>query len=119
MKQRLSLSGWRLSVDGFSLSYTQDGVSHSTSFDPCATCAFFKDCTLIEDFTQDSNGEPVILYTDGNEPQGYGYELWHRFAKSFPLCDELAFALLEYKISREESEAFQTRVESLLAPLAA
>jgi hypothetical protein len=119
MKQRLSLTGYRLSLDGLTLSYTKNSIYYCASFDPCATCAFLQQASAIEDFTLDKNSEPVILYSDNNEPQGYGFELWHQFVKSFPLCEKLAFLLLEYKIQREEHAQFQATVNHLLSPLAA
>lgn len=119
MKQNLSLLGWRLSLDGFTFSYTKNGVYFSASYDPCAFCNFLKEAGQIEEFAQDENGEPVILLSAPEHPLGYSYSQWFEVARSYPLCDKLAFSLLQFKIERESHQQFQATVNSLLSPLAA
>lgn len=111
--------GYRLSLDGLSLSFTRNSIVHTVSFDPCATCAFLMEAGQIEDFTQDANREPVILYTDEKSPDGYNGELWQDFVHYFPLTKEMAFALVQFKVERGNHARFQATVNHLLSPLAA
>src|SRR5437868_4699734 len=89
------ISGYAFSLEGLKISFTKDRQRTTLSFDPLSTCDILKATGLIEDFTSDKNAEPVILYTDSQEPQGYGYELWYRFIKSFPVTMDLLQSILE------------------------
>ena len=115
----LTISSFGLSLEGLQLSYTLDSQTTTVQFDACATCTLLKAAGIIEDFTTDRNGEPVILYSDSYEPAGYGYELWHRFVHSFPISLRIAEMIIEY---REETTARQktiAQINYLLSPLQA
>lgn len=82
--------------------FTINGLTvENYSFCPKATCDLLQQMGLIEDFTTDRNGEPVILYADSKENQGFGYCLWHDFIKSFFINERVAEMVLEYKTSTE------------------
>jgi hypothetical protein len=119
MKQKLSLLGWRLSLDGFTLSYTKNSIYYCASYDPCAFCNLLKEAGQIEEFAQDENGEPVVLFSAPEHPLGYTYAVWTEVAHYFPMCDKMAFGLLQFKIERENHQRFQATVNNLLSPLAA
>lgn len=80
----LALIGYSLNYGGLQLSWTSHGQKFFLIYDPCATCEFLKGLRIIEDFTLDKNGEPVIMFTDSNKPEGYGFALWCSFIKSYP-----------------------------------
>jgi hypothetical protein len=108
-----------LTIDGLTLIYSVNGQKITAKYDAPATCDLLKNAGLIEDFTTDSNGEPVVLFSDNNTPVGYGYELWCDFIKSFPFCDRVAEMLAEY---RENYKAFARiigKCNYLLHPLQA
>lgn len=119
MLQFIQINSFSLTITGLQIHYTKDGVNFHNSYDPLATCNVLKDAGLIEDFTMDKNGEPVFLYSDSNEPQGYGYELWCYFIKSFPMGSEVAQMLIEFKEGREVYNTVMTQINYLLYPLKA
>src|SRR2546423_15024471 len=101
------ISGYSFSLEGLKISYTKDGEKFTLTLDSKASCQAFKECGFIEDFTiQDSTGEPVILFTDDQQPLGYGYQLWHDFIKSFPLNMSLLISVLESRQEKKEAELF-------------
>lgn len=83
-------------------SFTITGLTVGNhSFDPCATVDLLVQMGLVEDFSIDRNGEPVILYCDNKEDRGYGFCLWHEFVKTFFINERVAEMVLEYKTSSE------------------
>ena len=115
----ISINSFSLTIAGLQISYAKSGANFITNYDPLATCNLLKDAGLIEDYTGDKNGEPVILYTDNNEPQGYGFELWCYFVKSFPMGSEVAQMLIEYKEGRKVYNTVMAKINYLLHPLKA
>ena len=113
------ISSFRFSVDGLRIQSTNGLTTSTLTLAPCATCDLLKDAGAIEDFTTDGNGEPVILYSDSSEPQGYGYEPWYRFVTTFAFTHRHAEILLEHKEQRKAFRRTQAIIVQLLSPLAA
>lgn len=119
MKQ-LTLLGFHLSTDGLTASYRYVEELNTFFFSPFQTCTLFKEAGLIEGFEEDEQtGDPVILYSDSSNSQGYNGCFWSDFVRSFPLTEQICFALIQYKVDRGESKAVQNLINSLLSPLAA
>ena len=117
MAHRITIIGFSLSLQGLKIIYQKEDQANSIQYDPCAACDFFKTAGLIEDFTTDPNGEPIILYTDQDEYHGYGYELWHRFVKSFYLTRRMVELLIEGKESQKQFLRTIATINYLLTPL--
>ncbi|MBD0289217.1 MAG: hypothetical protein ICV79_27935 [Flavisolibacter sp.] len=116
MKQ-LTITHYSLTTEGLQLSYTFDGQHTNLSLDACSFCELLKEAGAIEDFTTDGNSEPVILYSDSNEPVGYGYELWCDFIKSFPFNSRVAELLIEHRESTQTYRRTVATIDYLLSPL--
>lgn len=82
-------------IKNFSLSVVGLTINN-LSFCPRATCELLKEAGFIEDWTTDNNGEPVILYADHHEPNGFGFEKWYRFQQRFFINERVAQMLLEH-----------------------
>jgi len=95
------INSFSFTINGLKISFIEDNEKTILSFDPLATCDLFKNIGFIEDFTTDRNGEPVILFTDKNFPQGYGYELWCDFVKSCPNQKRIAEIIIEHRQEQE------------------
>lgn len=120
MNPQLEILGrFAFNLDGFCATYAYKGVTTTLTLCPSALCDLLKETGLIEDFTLDSNSEPVILYTDNKFPPGYGFEYWSAFVKFFPISYKMAIKLLEYREERREHEEFQAKIITLLQPLQA
>lgn len=117
MSSAITLKGYALSIDGLQVSYQSCLDRYTLSFDPLATCELFKSVSLIEDFDRDSNGEPVILFTDTNESQGYGFELWHRFVQSFPFTEQMAALIADGHYQESSHRKLIDKVNALLTPI--
>jgi hypothetical protein len=109
------IKSFSISIQGLQLSYSNKVLK----YDACATCELFKKVGFIEDFTQDNNGEPVILFADSNEPQGFGYELWCYFVKSFPSSLRVAEMLIEGLEANDSAVRAISVINKLLQPLKA
>jgi hypothetical protein len=119
MTQSIFLYRFNFNCTGLHFSYFANGVRNIVKLDPCATCDLLKSAGLIEDFTTDRNGEPVILFSDNNEPQGYGYELWFQFVESFPLSNRVIEILAEYREQSRRTKKQLATIIYLLSPLKA
>ena len=106
-------------VNGFSAKYTYNGQTTTLTLCPAAFCQLLQDAAQIEDFTLDQNGEPVILYTDNQFPEGYGFEHWCAFVRFFPVSYRMAVKLLQYREERKAHRSFQAKIVHLLSPLQA
>jgi hypothetical protein len=84
-----------LDIKGLKISYFLNQQVYCLAYDPSSTCDLLESLEMIEGFETDSNGEPVILYTDKNEREGYGYEFWYQFIKSMPLSKRVAEIIIE------------------------
>lgn len=112
----LHVTNYSLTVDGLTITYTFQGQTTTAKYDPMAACDLMKGAGFIEDFTADSNGEPVILFSDNREPIGYGYELWCHFVKSFFLTDRVAEMLAEWRERLKNITRFYGKVNYMLYP---
>ena len=115
----LNIHHYTFNIHGLQIFYTYKGEDTELSLCPGAVCDLLKDTKLIEDFTMDSNGEPVILYTDNKFPPGYGFEYWSAFVVFFPIPYRMALKLMEYREDRLASEQVQATIIRLLEPLQA
>jgi hypothetical protein len=117
--QTVSLNSFSFTLAGLQFNYLVNGKNTILSLDPKATCSLLQVAGMIEGFDTDSNGEPVILFTDHSYPEGYGFDQWCYFVKFFPISYRIAQTLVEY---REENKAFrkaEAKIIYMLQPLQA
>lgn len=118
---QVNLKNFNFNVTGLKLNYSINKTNYSLILDPLATCSLLHNAGLIEDFSTDTNGEPVILFTDKNENRGfgYGYELWCYFVKSFLFTNRIAEMLVEYREEKKATNKALGIIKYLLQPLKA
>lgn len=113
------LINFKFSINGTEIIYASSGEKTRLVLDAAATCEELKSLGAIEDFAIDRNGEPVVLYSDANEPVGYGFEPWCLFLQSFPFNQRVAEIIVESREDRKAFREFQNRIIRLLSPLKA
>ncbi|HEV7333247.1 MAG TPA: hypothetical protein VGN63_19585 [Flavisolibacter sp.] len=106
-------------IEGLNITYVYRRQTTHLQLCPKATCQLLKEAGLIEDFDIDSNGEPVILFSDYTMPPGYGFDRWNLFVCTFRLSHRMATKLMEYREDRLSSQDFQDQISHLLSPLQA
>ncbi|RYE53369.1 MAG: hypothetical protein EOP48_14555 [Sphingobacteriales bacterium] len=120
MEKQFNLLGFHLLYDGLTASY-QIGEDYDTlNLCPFETCQLLQDAGLIEGFTQDEKTcEPIILFTDITNPQGFNGDYWGSFLRSFPFDEQICSSLIQYQLDRKQSQSVQTLINALLSPLVA
>jgi hypothetical protein len=113
------LGRFTFNIAGLDITYSYKGQTTHLTLCPKATCDLLKETKLIEDFDIDSNGEPVILFSDNTYPPGYGFDRWNAFVCSFPISYRMAVKLMTFREDRMASRQFQATVINLLQPLQA
>jgi hypothetical protein len=113
----ITVTDYSLTIEGMKLTMSAANETYVFTNCPKEACQVLKEAGLIEDFTIDKNGEPVILYTDKNEPKGYGYELWCHFVKSFPNVLRVGQMIIDAVIDVNVSKRNRLIVNRMLSPL--
>ena len=113
------LNRFYFNLEGFNIVYRYKGQTTHLQLCPKATCQLLQDAGLIEGFDIDENGEPVVLFTSNEYPQGYGFDRWNSFVCFFPISYRMAARLMEYREDRKASQQVQTTKANLLSPLQA
>lgn len=112
-----TVTHYSLTIEGMQLGLTAAGEKYQFTNCPKESCQVLKEAGLIEDFTIDKNGEPVILYADKNKPQGYGYELWCHFVKSFPNVLRVGQMIIEALQDSAVTKRNTMIINRMLSPL--
>lgn len=116
----IAVKAFSLTVEGFSFTYTLNGVQKSFSYDPLATCDLFQKVGLIECFDRDYNGEPVILYTDDQYGRpATGHCLWCDYVRTFGFIQRHAEIIAEYREDERRARKIEAQINYLLHPLKA
>jgi hypothetical protein len=111
MKQAIAINNFGLSIEGLQI--------NNKFFCPKATCDLLDQMHLIEAWSTDSNGEPVILFekevdADGAWGTTTGFEFWCHFIKSFFFSQRVAEMVLEHISSTTLYQISLNKIDNLL-----